>query len=57
MEVWLFDLTVYRILTTEQRDILDKTFSNYLNRIDDKIDDLYIHHKIVQSTLNSYIKQ
>jgi hypothetical protein len=41
----------------EQRDNLDKTFLNYLNRIDDKIDDLYIHHKIVQSTLDSYIKQ
>jgi hypothetical protein len=41
----------------EQRDNLDKTFLNYLNRIDDKIDDLCIHHKIVQSTLDSYIKQ
>ena len=35
----------------EQRDNLDRTFLNYLNRIDDKIDDLYSHHKIVQSTL------
>ena len=41
----------------EQRDNLDKTFLNYLNLIDDKIDDLYIHHKIVQSTLDSYIKK
>ena len=41
----------------EQRDNLDRTFLNYLNHIDDKIDDLYSDHKIVQSTIDSYIKQ
>ena len=41
----------------EQRDNLDRAFLNYFNHIDDKIDDLYSHHKFVQSTLDNYIKQ